>query len=151
MSKTSIDLHLLYQLYVVDKNSVRKCAKVLKKDKSTVSHQLKKQGWLRKDRYQNRDDYGRFVKSGQELPDQELHNNPAFKWGETTYRRIAEIYRLPKFCYHCKTTRNLHIHHIDHNRENNDPSNLRYVCGSCHRKIEHKDQLEKRDKKGRFI
>lgn len=149
-----IDLDLLYELYVKKKYTVRKCATLLQKDRKTLSKILKEQGWMRKEVLRNeveRDEFGRFVKKGQQLPSQALHNNPTFKNGIHSYHKIAEIYRLPKFCYHCKTTSDLHIHHIDEDRTNNDPSNLMWVCNSCHQKIMHADRLKKRDKKGRFI
>ncbi|MGD6992179.1 HNH endonuclease signature motif containing protein [Sutcliffiella horikoshii] len=148
MKETSIDLNELYRLYVVEKKTARECATLMNKSTSTIGACLKRNGWSRPRDFK-RDEYGRFIREGQELPPQELHNNPAFKSGKEAYRRIAEIYRLPKFCFHCKKTHNLHIHHIDEDRENNDPSNLRWVCNSCHQKIEHAHK--KRDKYGRFI
>jgi hypothetical protein len=30
------------------------------------------------------------------------------------------------------------IHHVDHDRSNNDPGNLRQLCANCHR-LEHRD------------
>lgn len=35
----------------------------------------------------------------------------------------------------CSSTKNLVIHHIDFNHDNNDPNNLQKVCRSCHAKI----------------
>jgi len=154
VSMNETELKQLYELYVNKKYTMRQCAKVLQIDRKTISRHLKNQGWIRKDTIKynlERDEYGRFVKKGQQLPPQDLHNNPTFKNGIQSYHRIAEIYRLPKFCYHCKKTKDLHIHHIDEDRTNNDPSNLRYVCNRCHQTIEHAEKLKRRDKKGRFI
>lgn len=38
-------------------------------------------------------------------------------------------------CAHChRTGCRLHVHHIDHDPMNNTPSNLKTLCGSCHRR-----------------
>lgn len=36
------------------------------------------------------------------------------------------------FCQFCKNEKNIHVHHIDLNRENNDITNLLPLCHSCH-------------------
>jgi hypothetical protein len=43
-------------------------------------------------------------------------------------------------CDFCKTTKNLHIHHIDgksywNGKPNNDLKNLMVLCGTCHKKL----------------
>ena len=40
-------------------------------------------------------------------------------------------HRKPR-CEQCGTEANLGIHHIDGNRNHNEPSNLRTLCASCH-------------------
>ena len=35
-------------------------------------------------------------------------------------------------CTECGTRESLHVHHIDRNPANNDPSNLETLCASCH-------------------
>jgi len=35
-------------------------------------------------------------------------------------------------CESCGSQEHLHIHHEDMNYENNDPSNLKTLCASCH-------------------
>lgn len=45
-------------------------------------------------------------------------------------------------CQHCKVQfgiGELDIHHIDHVRENNDPSNLVSLCNTCHYRMHRKD------------
>ena len=37
-------------------------------------------------------------------------------------------------CEHCQATAGLHVHHIDENPMNNNPSNLATLCGSCHQR-----------------
>ena len=36
-------------------------------------------------------------------------------------------------CQRCGSTKDLELHHIDGNRENNNPSNLILLCLKCHR------------------
>lgn len=44
--------------------------------------------------------------------------------------------RVGKFrgtsCENCGATGNLHAHHIDGNLDNDSPSNIQTLCGSCH-------------------
>lgn len=37
-----------------------------------------------------------------------------------------------EMCEECRTTERLHVHHMDGNITNNDPSNLKTLCASCH-------------------
>lgn len=43
------------------------------------------------------------------------------------------------------------VHHIDHNRENNDNSNLIWLCNSCHKKAHYKDGRTEWGTKGRVV
>ena len=76
--------------------------------------------------------------------------NPCFKHGKK-YKRISYP-KLAKIrqniinsrgfkCEICSSIpqqkRSLHLHHIDENPKNNDTSNLRLVCASCHTRITH--------------
>ena len=48
-------------------------------------------------------------------------------------RKRAERFR--EFaCQECGVRTDLHIHHIDSNPANNEPSNLMTLCGSCHQR-----------------
>ena len=38
-------------------------------------------------------------------------------------------------CEACQATERLHVHHVDRDVTNNDPSNLRTMCASCHLKL----------------
>lgn len=51
-----------------------------------------------------------------------------------TYRSIAFRHQPPrcKYCGYSKYQGVLEVHHIDENRDNNDPSNLEIVCPTCH-------------------
>ena len=37
-----------------------------------------------------------------------------------------------KECFFCKKIKNLHVHHLDKNRNNNNVENLMVLCISCH-------------------
>lgn len=66
------------------------------------------------------------------------------------WRKIALINKPPicELCGKEPTGRNLHIHHKDKNRKNNDLDNLQVVCSHCHMNVIHKRE---RDEKGRFM
>jgi hypothetical protein len=59
--------------------------------------------------------------------------HPLFTTGIWSYQQFRE-----DKCFHCKGIKNLLVHHIDRNRNNNKISNLRTVCAKCHHTIEHK-------------
>jgi transposase len=61
-------------------------------------------------------------------------DNPAYTNGNSnryTRRKLAKV--KPKICGWCKTTEDVQVHHIDHNRENNEFDNLTWLCGTCNR------------------
>lgn len=64
-------------------------------------------------------------------------NNPNWKDGKSSYREKALNY-YGKKCVNCGNTNEivLQVHHIDHNRSNNNLSNLKVLCANCHL-IEH--------------
>lgn len=83
-------------------------------------------------------------------------NNPAYTNGNShryVGRSLTKV--KPKVCEWCKTKENVQIHHVDHNRENNDLGNLMWLCHSCNMleafiwqleqtnriKIEHKENV----------
>jgi len=47
-------------------------------------------------------------------------------------------------CQECNTTTGLHVHHIDRNPANNDPTNLMTLCSTCHIKLHWREDREKR-------
>ena len=53
------------------------------------------------------------------------------------YRREVSVYKkLRKTnCELCNIDYNLHIHHKDCNRTNNNLDNIQTLCGNCHKKI----------------
>lgn len=153
MRKNKTDLNLLKELYVNRKLSASDCAKILGVSKNTCLYHLRKMDVIRKE-YFRRDEYGRFIREGQELPPKEGPNSYNWKEGKSIYRKIAFDFYKKHECFHCKNNEvdKLDVHHLDHDRENNHPSNLRIVCRPCHFKVYHPYILnKKRDKKGRFI
>jgi transposase len=60
-------------------------------------------------------------------------NNPAFKTGDSTrYLKRQLVEREgAKQCVWCGTTDGIEIHHIDHDRENNNLENLTLLCRYC--------------------
>lgn len=75
-----------------------------------------------KERYKNT-----YVKKGY---NQARENNNAWKGGVGSYRWFLE----KKQCEWCSSKDNLLVHHKDHNRKNNDISNLTVVCKKCHQR-----------------
>lgn len=62
---------------------------------------------------------------------------------KNTYRRIAYAVK-PKKCERCSYDEHeaaIVVHHIDHNRQNNDISNLEVLCANCHA-IEHWGEVD---------
>ena len=131
----------LYELYVIQKLSTREIAPILNSSKSAVSSQVRKHGFSRtKDEITVRDNFGRFIKPGQTLPqrDQFEEKNPRWKGGisEGYYTRISRSNK-DDICEKCGSSETIEVHHIDRNRKNNKIENLLLLCKSCHSK-EHK-------------
>lgn len=67
------------------------------------------------------------------------YKNDGGKWGYKDYRRYIILRK--RTCESCGANGkkiksiNLHIHHIDGNPRNPDPSNLQTLCSRCHRNI----------------
>jgi hypothetical protein len=47
-------------------------------------------------------------------------------------------------CENCGTTNDLHVHHTDRNHANDDPTNLKTLCSSCHLKLHWREDRQKR-------
>ena len=65
----------------------------------------------------------------------------------STYQKIMQVNNIVKKCSICGNTKNVHVHHIDEDHNNNDFDNLIYLCYLCHNKKHKKD----RDNKARFL
>ena len=61
--------------------------------------------------------------------------NPAWVGGTSRLyqARILEEDSPEKVCAWCGTNEDVQIHHIDHNRDNPDLSNLMWLCGNCNK------------------
>ncbi len=58
-------------------------------------------------------------------------NNHRYKNGIFNFSKKAFDY-YDKKCNRCSSVTNLLVHHIDHDRTNNDLSNLEILCKRCH-------------------
>lgn len=72
-------------------------------------------------------------------------NNHQYKTGIGTYSKKA-FDHYGRICNRCSSEKNLLVHHINHNRSNNDLSNLEVLCKKCHQ-----DHHCIRDVEGKFI
>jgi len=61
--------------------------------------------------------------------------NPAWIGGisQNYQRRMLEEEKSEMICSWCKTDEDIQVHHIDHNRDNADLSNLIWLCGNCNK------------------
>ncbi len=72
-------------------------------------------------------------------------NHPNWTGGLYSYRDRLKRSEVTQECRKCKTTdeRILAVHHKDKNRENNDLSNLIWLCHNCHYLVHHfKDESQ---------
>ncbi len=67
--------------------------------------------------------------AGMVKPDAEL--------GRSYLNRKRARPHMTAACELCRTTDNLAVHHEDRNWRNNDPSNIRTLCASCHTSLHH--------------
>jgi len=65
--------------------------------------------------------------------------------GESSYREILKRANVQEKCKLCGFTNKmvLSVHHLDHNRQNNDVSNLIWLCFNCHYLVHHDNRSEK--------
>lgn len=142
LKKIEIDLFVLDKLYSKHRFSISKLAELFECSPKTIQRRLKSIGY---DLLlgTTRDEFGRIHSKGKKLPPSTRENNGNYRGGISIYRTLAfDDYGLEEKCYHCDETNDVIIHHKDKNRYNNDVSNLRPVCRSCHMKYEHPDIIE---------
>ena len=61
-------------------------------------------------------------------------NNPWWRGGKSQYhKKFLERSGKPMICDWCGTSKDIQLHHIDHNRENSNIENLTWLCGYCNR------------------
>jgi len=75
----------------------------------------------------------RIAQETKQLGRNKENKNPSWKGGRsvTYYRRLFNEV-LPKVCSNCGNTDNLVVHHLDHDRTNNQLENLTVLCKRCH-------------------
>ena len=73
-------------------------------------------------------------------------NHPNWKHGESAYRRILSATNNEKVCTLCRISdeRVIIVHHIDKNRNNNNITNLVWLCNNCHYLVHHYANEKKR-------
>lgn len=66
-------------------------------------------------------------------------NHPNWTNGESSYRDSMLRNAEAMICRRCKINdrRVLVVHHLDKNRQNNNPENLAWLCWNCHYLIHH--------------
>ena|SRR5258708_2294261 len=71
-------------------------------------------------------------------------NSLNWKNGIRVYRNILERSGVKKICVFCKSVdkRVLVVHHKDHNRFNNEITNLVWLCLNCHYLVHHYKEVE---------
>ena len=80
----------------------------------------------------------------------EKHKN--WRGGVQVYRQILQESGVVIECVVCKirTIQILTAHHKDHNRKNNDISNLLWLCLNCHYLVHHNKSLDKKIKRYKY-
>ena len=78
----------------------------------------------------------------------ESHKN--WKDGTKSYREILKRNSINPECFLCKAKNPLllAVHHKDHNRHNNDISNLLWLCHNCHYLAHHDSEFSLKIAKG---
>ncbi len=102
------------------------CSKQCKNDSQKGKH-LSPETEFKKGRFQSKNPTGR--------------RPPNYINGIWTYRKYKA-----DFCQDCSSENNLMVHHIDHDRTNNNVENLKTVCAKCHKSY-HKHEAWNKGKK----
>jgi len=60
--------------------------------------------------------------------------NKRGNWGSSSAARHRASQKFRRdYCEECGQKDHLHVHHVDENHHNNDPSNLKTLCPRCHK------------------
>ena len=65
-------------------------------------------------------------------------NNPAYTNGHKIYRKTLIQEAGFPICFCCGSNDQVDVHHIDGNRDHNEPDNLVFLCKKCHMGKAHK-------------
>ena len=152
----------LYKEYIDNKRSTRECAKAFGVTQSLIMRRMRYWNIPSRSYKENKMP----LKKGDKMPESQKENiskamvdnprnymlgrtlekHPQWKGGTRVYRRM-KLSEVPLVCTDCgarETIRiktNLHVHHIDGDRENNKLDNLQVLCASCHKKKHLKEEL----------
>ena len=85
------------------------------------------------------------VGSGKHSKNAPGENNINWKTGIVGYHKMIDL--TTACCEQCGSTKNLLIHHRDHDRTNNKRENLQVLCKKCHQK----HHTVKDAKTGRYV
>lgn len=71
--------------------------------------------------------------------------HPNWSGGTSVYRHILKKNGKSPVCVKCglNDERILSVHHLDHDRQNNNISNLVWICLNCHFLVHHDKEVEK--------
>lgn len=67
-----------------------------------------------------------------------LSDNPSY---DSCHRRANDVYDKIKKCELCGKSKDVEIHHLDKNINNNNRDNLMAVCPKCHAKFHTRDKI----------
>jgi len=114
---------LEYQYHILGKSS-QNIADEIGTDRGTIIR------WMKRENVPLRTKEQRDRRHSKRMSD---NGNPAWCGGESrNYLRKVMLKKQPS-CVWCGHTKNLQIHHIDHNTDNNEDDNLTVLCGPCNR------------------
>jgi len=138
-----IDRERLYQLYVIEKHSMREVADILECGVGTIHRHIRKLLIEARPTGLNRNgtcwNKGKTYKDDDRILAKEKH--PMYIDGRTytsDFRRLHNIL-LPAKCTLCSDKATL-LHHKDKNKSNNAIDNLVPLCTSCHSILHNKER-----------
>ena len=137
----------IIELYVTKKLSTRECAEKLgmsqpwfrkfmklHKIPARGSHEYPGSNLGRKFSEEHKNKISKGLTKNNAMRYKFFSAHPNFKYGIRSYRKYLTRGFLMPFCSTCNTEKNLVVHHMDRNRLNNNLSNLKVLCASCHKK-----------------
>lgn len=137
----------LYNLYIVQKWSTRKCAEHFSmsqpwlrkymKELSIPSRPVSENGWYKKGikfTQEHKDKISKALVKNNNMKNKFFELHHGYKNGKRSYRKYLLRGFLNAICSTCQSNKKLIVHHIDSNRDNNSLNNLKVLCASCHKK-----------------
>ncbi len=128
----------MQRLYLVENLCLREIAVRVGVSTSTVGKRLREYGIPAKPPQSD----GRFLFTKGMKPMGHLPPKYSHPRGHHGYLRLVfDVENRPKVCVECGSTKNIHVHHIDEDREHNSSENLIVLCKSCHWKAHNRGQF----------